>query len=118
MTMKPRGTSQLIAVASALVQLILGDARRRLASLPHAEAAAGRKQRATGWRDRGELGQADSRHVDVDGLYLPAAEIRLMPEAGAAPVPQELLPPLPVRQGPGPALEGIEITPVLAHSRV
>ena len=38
-----------------------------------------------------------------------------MPKAGAAPVPQELL---PVRQGPGPALETVEITPVLTHSRV
>jgi hypothetical protein len=32
-----------------------------------------------------------------------------MPKASAAPVSQELLPPLLVRQGPGPALEGIEV---------
>jgi hypothetical protein len=49
-------------------------------------------------------------------LYLAAAEVGLVPEAGAAPVPQELLPPLPVRPGPGPPLEGVEVTPVLAHS--
>ena len=41
-----------------------------------------------------------------------------MPEAGAAPVSQELLPPLPVRQGPSPPLEGVEVTPVLTHSRM
>src|SRR6185437_15099704 len=98
-----------------LVQLLFSDARRRLASFRsfrsfrsfpsflHAEAAAGGKQRATGGRDRGEPGQADPRHVDVDRLYLATAEVGLVPEAGASPVAQELLPPLPVRQRPCPA---------------
>src|SRR5262252_3765116 len=107
-----------LAVASPLIQLFFWDARRWFASFPHAQAAAGGKQRAAGGRDRGELGQADPRHVDVDRLYLAAPEVGLVPEASAAPVSQELLPPLPVRQGAGPALEGVEVTPVLTHSRV
>ena len=37
-------------------------------------------------RDRGELGQAGPRHVDVDRLDLAAAEVGLVPKAGAAPV--------------------------------
>src|SRR5499427_442025 len=107
-----------LAVASPLIQLFFWDARRWFASFPHAQAAAGGKQRAAGGRDRGELGQADPWHVDVDRLDLAAAEVGLMPEAGTAPVAQELLPPLPVRQGPGPALEGVEVTPVLTHPRM
>jgi hypothetical protein len=99
--------------------LLLGcPAAVRFASFPHAQAAAGGKQRAPGGRDRGEPGQAGPRHVDVDRLDLAAAEVGLMPKAGAAPVSQELLPPLLVRQGPGPALEGVEVTPVLTHSRM
>ena len=46
----------------------------------------GLKQRATGGRDRGELGQAGPRHVDVHRLYLAAAEVGLMPKARTAPV--------------------------------
>src|SRR5436190_17504500 len=102
-------------MASPPIQLFFCDARRQFASFPHAQAAPGRKQRATGGRDRGEPGQADPRHIDVDRLDLAAAEVSLVPEAGTAPVSQELLPPLPVRQGPGPALERIEVTPVLTH---
>ena len=47
------------------------DARRRFASFSDAQAAAGREQRAAGGRDRGELGQACPRNVDVDRLDLP-----------------------------------------------
>ena len=55
-----RGGSRQPWLTSPLppVQLFFGDAWRRFASFPHAQAAAGREQRATGGRDRGELGQA------------------------------------------------------------
>src|SRR5215469_12690607 len=101
------------ATGLLLVQVFFLDARRRSASFLHAQPTAGREQRATGRRDRGKLSQPSLGHVDVDRLYLAAAEVGFMPEPGAASVPQELLPPLLVRQGAGPALEGVEVTPVL-----
>ena len=63
------------AAALPLIQLFFWDARRRLGSFPHAQAAAGGKQRAAGGRDRGEPDQAGPRHIDVDRLNLAAAEV-------------------------------------------
>src|SRR5439155_17379609 len=46
------------------------------------------------------------------------AEIRFVPEAGAAGVFEEVLPPNAMRFGAGPLHEGVEIAPVLAHAEM
>src|SRR5262245_25290211 len=56
------------------------------------------KHRAPRGLDRREVQHADRlRHVVVDGFDAAAHEVRLVPEAGAAGILQELLPPDPMR---------------------
>src|SRR6185312_16940797 len=101
-------------MASQLIEVLFRNGWRRRACFGLAKTSPGREHRAAGRFRWGELSQADGRHVDVDRLDLPAAGVGLVPEAGATPVLQKLLPPLLVRQRPRPALQGVEVAPVFA----
>src|SRR5262245_7927911 len=101
------------------VVLRLGDYRldRRRLSAPC--PAPRREHCAARWPHRGKAGQADrSVHVVVDRFDAAAHEVGLVPEAGSAGVPQILLPPQLVRLRVAPALQAVEVAPVLAHPSV
>src|SRR4051812_29112830 len=58
------------------------------------------------------------RHVAVHRFHSPTHEVGFVPEAGAARITLKLLPPDTVRLGTRPALECIEVAPVLPHPDV
>jgi hypothetical protein len=105
-------------MASQVIEVLFRNGWRRRAYFGLAKTSPGREHRAAGRFRWGERSQADGRHVDVDRLDLPAAGVGLVPEAGATPVLQKLLPPLLVRQRPRPALQGVEVASVLPHACV
>jgi hypothetical protein len=57
-------------------------------------------------------------HVVEDRFHAAPHEVGLVPEPGAGRVAQEVLPPLLMRQLSGPALQGIEVAPLLPHPDV
>src|SRR5687767_702640 len=57
-------------------------------------------------------------HIVVNGFHVSTHEIRFVPEARAAGVSQEPLPPHTVRFRPSPRFKGFEIPPILAHPGV
>src|SRR5262245_15650880 len=56
--------------------------------------------------------------VVVDGFHVAVAVVGFVPEASAAGVFQEILPPLAVRIGASPLHKGVGVAPVLAHAQM
>src|ERR1700733_573511 len=67
--------------------------------------------------DGSEAHESDGlRHIVVDGFHAALHEIGLVPEAGAAGVAQEILPPFTMGLGARPGKKCFRIAPVLAHA--
>jgi len=74
---------------------------------------------AAGGNERSEGAEAQRlRDVVVDGFHAAVAVIGFVPEASAAGILQEFLPPFAVRVGARPFHEGVNVAPVLAHADV
>src|ERR1700749_4922657 len=81
-----------------IVVRLLGNHRGHCQVFMPSGPVPGGEHRATGWLRGCEAGQAGwLGHVGVDRIDATAHEVRLVPEAGATGVLEEILPPPPVR---------------------